>query len=80
MSFNLAKCLVLSAVAASASGLIDWGVCPDGQIYDGTFAKWDCAFLEFPMDPEDEMLGTVTSFVRRGYMDKPTGKSTWGVS
>jgi pimeloyl-ACP methyl ester carboxylesterase len=67
-------------LAVGVAGAIEWGPCPEGQIYEGTFSIWDCAFLNFPMDRSDLTKGNVTSFVRRGYATEPTGKSMWGIA
>lgn len=72
-----ASLLILLSVSVHA---IEWGACPDGQIYEGTFGIWDCAFLEFPLDRNDVAKGTVKSFARRGYMNSPTGVSSWGIA
>jgi pimeloyl-ACP methyl ester carboxylesterase len=75
----VAAASLLTLLSASVQA-IEWGACPDGQIYEGTFGIWDCAFLEFPLDRNDAAKGNVTSFVRRGYMNSPTEVSSWGIA
>lgn len=58
---------------------IDWVACPPEQL---TYASntWDCAYLEYDLDRTDPSKGKVTSFVRRGYVGSPGGKSIWGIN
>jgi pimeloyl-ACP methyl ester carboxylesterase len=71
---------VMAGFKAVGAAAINWGTCPEGQLYDGILNKWDCAFLTFPLDRDDPSKGNVTSFVRRGYATTPTGKAMWGIA
>jgi pimeloyl-ACP methyl ester carboxylesterase len=78
--FNILwKIIVVSGVSAAADEIF-WTTCPEGQIYEGSMNKWDCANLTFPMDRDDPAKGNVTSFVRRGYASVPGKKSSWGLA